>query len=74
MRDKEVLEEPGQIQPVAGASGQLIPAVDDVPRLEDQFPDEERDAGDEMIVPDDDRLLDSGSSPEFDHSLKRRND
>lgn len=72
MRDREVLDEKELLQPVAGSPGPIVPNVDDTHSIAEQIPDEERDAGDEMIAPDDDALLDPGASPEFDHSLRKR--
>ncbi|MEZ4495405.1 MAG: hypothetical protein R2845_01190 [Thermomicrobiales bacterium] len=72
MRDKEILEEPDYLHPVGGVGGQVVPPVDDDLTVEDQFPDEERDAGDELMVREDEGLLNPGDSPEFDHSLRRQ--
>ena len=72
MRDKDIVEDADYIEPVAGLPGPIVPVVDGPKTIDDQFPDEEKDAGDEMIAPNDDPLLQAGSSPEFDHSLKNR--
>jgi hypothetical protein len=72
VRDKEILDDQEPLFPVAGSPAPVVPPVDEVDTIDEQFPDEERDAGDEMIAPDDDALLDAGRSPEFDHSLRKR--
>jgi hypothetical protein len=72
MRDKDALDDQEPLFPVAGAVAPIIPVVDAPPTIDNQFPDEEREAGDEMIAPEDDELLGAGSSPEFDHSLRKR--
>lgn len=47
----------------------IIPVVDAPLTIDDQFPDEERKAPDQIIAPEDDALLGAGSSPEFDHDF-----
>lgn len=56
-----------------GVGGQLVPPADDSLFVPDETPPEDdRGVNEEDIVPEDDGLIDSGSSPEFDHSLRRR--
>lgn len=73
MRDTDALDDQGPLFPIAGSPTPVVPLVDEPLSIDDQLPDEEREAGDEMIAPDDDSLLGAGSSPEFDHSLRKRN-
>lgn len=71
VRDKEILDDQDYLAPIGGVGGQFVPPVDEAETPSDQFPDEERDAGDELIVPEDEGLINPGDSPEFDHSLRR---
>jgi hypothetical protein len=58
------------LQPT-GVAGQLIPPADGalfVP--DDKAPADDRGVNEEDVVEEDDGLLDPGTSPEFDHSLR----
>jgi hypothetical protein len=74
-RDDDVLDDLDYIQPVGGVGGQIVPPAGNslfAPDVDEEIDEDERDTSEEYIAPEDEGLLNPGASPEFDHSLRRK--